>query len=242
MNKEIKNNLFIASIIFGIILSVLILISMSKRISPILFNYAELEIQKLSTAIINRAVNKQLANGMDTDSLFTIIKNNENEIQTIDFNPTIVNKILNTTTNVVLINLKAVEEGNIDFIELPDVLIKTDEKNLKNGIIYELPLGVVTNNTFISNIGPKLPIKLNVIGSVEANIKTNIKEYGINNALIEVYVRIIVTEQVNVPFISKRISVSTDIPIALKIIQGKVPQYFGGNMSKESSILSIPIQ
>ena len=237
-----KKNIFIATLIMCVIITIIVLKIISIRVSPILMNYAELETKKLSSIAINRAVNKQLANGMNIDEMFNIIKNDNGEIATIDFNPAIVNKVLNTTTNVVLINLKAIEEGNIDFIELPDILISNDKDKLKNGIIYEIPLGTITNSGFLSNLGPKIPIKLNIIGSVESNVKTNIKEYGINNALVEIYIRISVTEQINVPFISKRVTVTSDIPVALKVIQGSVPKYYGGTLSKQSNIFSIPIE
>lgn len=237
-----KNNIFIATLLLCVIITIIVLKIISIRVSPILMNYAELETKKLSSIVINRAVNKQLANGMNIDEMFNIIKNDNGEIATIDFNPAIVNKVLNTTTNVVLINLKAIEEGNIDFIELPDILISNDKDKLKNGIIYEIPLGTITNSGFLSNLGPKIPIKLNIIGSVESNVKTNIKEYGINNALVEIYIRISVTEQINVPFISKRVTVTSDIPVALKVIQGSVPKYYGGTLSKQSNIFSIPIE
>lgn len=237
-----KKNIFIATLLLCVIITIIVLKIISIRVSPILMNYAELETKKLSSIVINRAVNKQLANGMNIDEMFNIIKNDNGEIATIDFNPVIVNKVLNTTTNVVLINLKAIEEGNIDFIELPDILISNDKDKLKNGIIYEIPLGTITNSGFLSNLGPKIPIKLNIIGSVESNVKTNIKEYGINNALVEIYIRISVTEQINVPFISKRVTVTSDIPVALKVIQGSVPKYYGGTLSKQSNIFSIPIE
>lgn len=237
-----KKNIFIATLLLCVIITIIVLKIISIRVSPILMNYAELETKKLSSIVINRAVNKQLANGMNIDEMFNIIKNDNGEIATIDFNPAIVNKVLNTTTNVVLINLKAIEEGNIDFVELPDILISYDKDKLKNGIIYEIPLGTITNSGFLSNLGPKIPIKLNIIGSVESNVKTNIKEYGINNALVEIYIRISVTEQINVPFISKRVTVTSDIPVALKVIQGSVPKYYGGTLSKQSNILSIPIE
>lgn len=237
-----KKNIFIATLLLCVIITIIVLKIISIRVSPILMNYAELETKKLSSIVINRAVNKQLANGMNIDEMFNIIKNDNGEIATIDFNPAIVNKVLNTTTNVVLINLKAIEEGNIDFIELPDILISNNKDKLKNGIIYEIPLGTITNSGFLSNLGPKIPIKLNIIGSVESNVKTNIKEYGINNALVEIYIRISVTEQINVPFISKRVTVTSDIPVALKVIQGSVPKYYGGTLSKQSNIFSIPIE
>ena len=206
-----KKKIFVITLILIIVLSLMSLNFLNKKVSPVLFSYAQSETKRLSTIIINKAINKQLANGIDLEKLFQIVKNTDGEIQTIDFNPLVVNKILNTTTNVVLVNLKAVEEGNINFVELPDILINS--KNLQKGIIYELPIFVSTNNLLLSNLGPKIPIKLNVIGSVESNIKTNIKEYGINNALIEVFVEITVSEMVNVPFISNKVKVTSSIPI-----------------------------
>lgn len=241
MDIKIKRNLFVGTILITLVISFIMLNVINRIISPILFNYTELEMQKISTTIINRAVNKQLANNININELFYIIKSPTGEIQTIDFNPSVVNKVLNTTTNVVLVNLKAIEEGNIDLIELPEILIGK-ENNLKKGIVFELPIGAFTNNTFLSNLGPKIPIKLNVISGVESNIDTSIKEYGINNALIEVYVDVSVTLQVNIPFISKRVKVESKIPIAMKVIQGIVPKYYGGNFQEKSNILSIPIE
>lgn len=242
MRNKFKVNMFIIVIIFSILISFIILVWINKKSSLILFNYGEEEIKKISTTIINKAINKQLANKMDMDDLFHIEKNSSNGIQTIDFNPYVVNKVLNTTTNVVLINLKKVEEGNVDYDLINDSLTNHEKDNLKRGIIYEIPLGIITNNAFLSNLGPRIPIKLNMIGSVTSNIKTEVKEYGINNALIEVYVKMRVTFLVNIPFTTKKVSTESDIPIAIKLVQGIVPKYYGGTLSKESNLLSIPIE
>lgn len=232
------------TVIILLFMSIIIgLMYINKKISPILLNYAEIETRKLSTIIINRAITKQIANGIEIDQLFTVIQNKDGEIQTVDFNPIIVNKMLSTITNVVQVNLKAIQEGKIDYVELPeDIAIEYDKEKLKKGIVYEIPIGSITGNAFLSNLGPKIPVKLNVIGSVTSNIKTNINSYGINNALIEVFVYIEVSEQVNIPFMSKRVTVSSLVPVALKLIQGKVPSYYGGSISKDSNIFTIPIE
>ena len=104
-----KSKNFISILIFCLITTFVLLKIISIKVSPIIMNYAELETKKISSIVINRAVNKQLANGMDIEEMFNIVRNENGEIATIDFNPAIVNKVLNTTTNVVLINLKAIE-------------------------------------------------------------------------------------------------------------------------------------
>lgn len=219
------------------------LVYLNSKISPALLNYAEIETKKLSSIIINKAITKQISNDIDIESLFTVIQDKDGEIQSVDFNPIIVNKVLSTITSVVQTNLKAVEEGKIEFVEFPEgINIELDKNKLKKGIIYEVPLGVATGNAFLSNLGPRVPVKLNVIGDAISNIRTDVTPYGINNALIQIFVHIEVSEQVNIPFMSKRITVSSDVPVALKLVQGKVPTYYGGTISKDSNIFSIPIE
>ncbi len=239
--KIIHKFLFI--LILVIIVSFFIIYVFSKKAFPILLEYANHETKKLATVIINRAVSKQLAEEIKIDDLIETTKNNNGEIQSVDFKPYMVNKVLNTVTNTIQLNLKWLEEGKIDMIELPDnVTIDYDKENLRKGIIYEIPIGAITKNTFLSNLGPKIPVRLNLVGSVECNINTKITDYGINNAIIEIGVNAKVNEKVILPFTSEEISVNTTIPVAMKIIEGKVPNYYANGLSKDSSLLSVPIK
>ncbi len=238
-----KLSLYIIVIILLIMSIIMGLVFVNKKFSPVLLNYAEIETRKLSTMIINRAITKQLANGIEVDKLFNVIKNNDGDIQSVDFNPAIVNKVLSTTTNIVQLYLRAIEQGNIDLLELSDdISLDVGKEKLKKGIIYEIPIGVVTGSSILSNLGPRIPVRLNIIGDVVSNIRTEIRPYGINNALVEVFVHIQVSEQVNIPFMSKRILVSSDIPVAMKLIQGRVPTYYGSGITTDSNIFTIPIE
>lgn len=239
-----KLNTIIVVIILLLLSIIIVLGYINSKLSPLLFDYAELQTEKLANLIINRAVNKQVSNGIDINKLFSTIQNNSGEIQTIDFNPTIVNNVLNTTTNAVYTGLKSVEQGNIDLIEIPDgIIVEYDKNKLKKGIIFEIPLGAISGNAFLANLGPRIPVKLNLVGSVTSNINTRISQYGINNALIEVFVKIEVTEKINLPLSTKTMTVSSDIPIAMKIIQGKIPEYYNSNgLSQNSPIFTLPIQ
>lgn len=233
---------FVVILILVLIITFVIIHFFNKKATPILLNYAELETRKLATIIINRAVSKQIASEISLDELIITHKNNDNEIESVDFNPYIVNKVLNSVTNTIQLNLKWLEEGKVDMIELPEgVTMDYDKEKLKNGIIYEIPVGSITKNSFLSNLGPKIPVKLNLIGSVECGINTKVKDYGINNAILQISVNAKVSEQVALPFTSKVITISTDIPVAIKIIEGKVPDYYSSGLSENSSTFSIPI-
>lgn len=225
-----------------VIISFFIINIFSDKATPILLNHAELETKRLATIIINRAISKQIANEIALEELIITTKNNSGEIQSIDFNPYLVNKVLNSVTNSVQLNLKWLQEGKIDMIELPEgVVVNYDNKKLKQGIIYEMPIGLIAKNAFLSNLGPRIPVKLNLVGAVECGVNTSVKDYGINNAVVEISINVKVSEQVSLPFTSKLIEITTDIPVAIKIIEGKVPEYYSNGINKNSETFSIPI-
>ena len=116
---------------FLIVLGIILLFQYAnKKVTPVLTRYAETEIKKLSNLIINKAISKQMTEELNFDNLFLIDKNSAGEINTIDFNPTIVNKVLSTCTSTVQLNLKYVEQGKLDQIDIPSALL-TEYKNVK---------------------------------------------------------------------------------------------------------------
>lgn len=246
LKKRKKKNIFfkITFIFFLILLfSYLFIKIFSNKASDILFSYAESETRKLTTLIINKAVTKQIANNMEIDEMFEIVKNDNNDIQLITFNSINVTKMLNAITNLVQLNLKAIEEGNIDLLELPDdTLTSYNQEKLKKGIIYEIPLGVITSSSLLSNVGPKVPVKLNLIGDVVTGVESKVSEYGINNALLEVGIKVEVTSRINLPFISKAINVSTTVPVVMKVIQGNIPNMYLDNIKASSNIVEKKVE
>ena len=107
-----KINILLVTII-GVIIGVIFLLNnINKKFTPILLETAELEIGKFSTIVINKAIAQVLEDKINTEDLFDTIMNDKGEIQTIDFNPIIVNQVLNVATSVVQNNLKLLEEGN----------------------------------------------------------------------------------------------------------------------------------
>lgn len=238
INLKNKISILILLIIMCIIL---FLYYVNKKILPTLMQHAGIDTEKMAITIISNSINDDVLNTLNSENIFNIIKNNEGEVSSVDFNPVIVNKVVLLTSSAVSNNLKNIEKGNIKDL----TFLNADEynlKKLKNGVISEIPMGIITNNALLSNLGPKIPVKINLIGNVISSVKAKVKKYGINSAIVEVYAHIEVTEEVIIPFSTKQIKVENDIPIAIKIIQGKVPNYYNNNaLEKNSSSLSIPI-
>lgn len=225
--KKIKNNIFISIIIICIVLSFLLLYYINRKVVPILEKYGESTMNNILRTTINEVVRSEFEN-KNLDNMISIIKEDDN-IELIDYNTQVINEILSDVTNKLLVSIKNIEISNIK---------KYEEENM----IYNIPIFIATNNVFFGNLGPKIPIKFNVIGHVDTNIKSEIKEYGINNALVKIYINIKLTSQIIVPFSSKEIIVSLDVPISYKLIKGTVPRYYGGLISQNSNLLSTNIE
>ena len=124
-------------------------------------------------------------------------------------------------------------------LELPDNSLDSfDTDLLEKGIILEVPLGVISNSALLTNLGPKVPVKLSLIGDVSSGFSTEVEEYGINNALITLNIDIEVNAKVVLPFVSDDMNISASIPIAMKVIQGKIPEYYLNGFTTKSNIVT----
>lgn len=235
-----KTNFIVLTLVLVFILIVLMFKIINERVNPILFSYAKVESKKFASIIINKSIEKNVAADLIIDDLYLINKNNQGEITSVDFNPAIVNKVLTKVTSSVQMNIKALEEGNLDLLEASDdVLIYYDKENLKKGIIFRIPSGIVFNNSLLANLGPKIPVRFMLVGDVLSGINTKVTNYGINNALLEVGVNIKITLKVLLPISSEEVNVETTVPLAIKMIQGTVPNYYSNGIKSE---FSIPLQ
>ena len=209
----------------------------SNKSIPLLLAYAEAETKKLTILVINKAVTKQI-NNIEVSEVFDIHYNDDGEIQLIEFNSQNTAKILSIMSSLVELNLRAIEEGKIDMLELPEnSLSEYNLELLDKGIILEIPLGIVTNSALLYNLGPKVPVKLSLVGDVSTGFSTEVVEYGINNALLKLMIDIKVDTKIILPIVSDTITIDCSIPIAMKVIQGKIPNYYIDGFTTKSNIV-----
>ena len=198
--------------------------------------YAESETRKLTILVINKAITKQMSDSWAND-IFDVVYNNQGEIILIDFNSQNTSKILSTMTSLIELNLRAIEEGKIDMLELPNNSLEAyDMDLLEKGIITYIPFGIATGSSLLYNLGPKIPVKLSLLGDVVTGFSTDVTEYGINNALIKLMIDVKVDTRIILPIISKEITINASIPIAMKVVQGKIPDYYMNGFTSRSNI------
>ena len=204
-----------------VILAIVVLKTINDKIAPVVMDYSKTEIKRLASTIINRSVNYDLLDNNLMDKLFIVTKNSGEEIITVTLDSNIVNQITDRISDACEDNLRLIEEGKYEALKR--------KFNIGEEYFY-VPSGIIFNNSVLSQIGPKIPINLKVIGNVTSGITTEVKDYGINNSLITISVEIQVEMMVILPFSSDYVSITNYVPIAIKLIQGKVPQFYGGGL------------
>ena len=93
-----------------------------------------------------------------------------------------------------------------------------------------------------ASLGPKIPIKIMTSLNIETEINTSIKEYGINNALLDMYIDINVYTNILLPYNEEVIKVNYKVPIVKELIDGKIPSVYGGLYSTSSNIKSMSLE
>ncbi|MCH5171351.1 MAG: sporulation protein YunB [Erysipelotrichales bacterium] len=208
---------FIASSIYGIKAT-------SNNFKSHILDYALIQAQKVMTYISTTVVEELNEEYSISSKDLITYETNSDDVTTIEFDTKFLNSFLKIATTKTLYLIKEVENGKYDNKYFPE---SQTYKN-SSGIVYEIPVGLITNNVILSNVGGKVPIKFECLGSVEGNIVSKTSSFGLNNALINIYLNLSINTQVVVPDSSTIQNTQVEMPIFMYIINGKVPSYYYG--------------
>ena len=217
-----KSDVILIIIVLIIIVSFIFIRIFTYKSEPILLDYAKIKSVNIISSLINNSVNKIIYKS-DYDEIIEIEKDSNANITNLNFNNKSINEILYLVTNDILYNIKQLENGEYNNLNAEYVT--------KKDSVYYVPIGIINDSPVLVNIGPKIPFKLDFLGSVNNETITNIKEYGINSSMVEVFVNLNLQVQIILPFKSETFSVNKNILLDSKIIQGKIPNYYGGIIS-----------
>jgi sporulation protein YunB len=87
----------------------------------------------------------------------------------------------------------------------------------------KLPLGELTGMAVAGARGPLLPVRILPVGAVTTDMRFDFQSQGINQVLHRIYVDVTVRMRIIAPLSSTEVVVREQIPIAVELIQGEVP-------------------
>ena len=165
--------------------------------------------------------------------IIVINKNKEGEILYVSYDMDQAYFALEVVTQELETSISELENGTSNI----------NSRNIvsgKKGIALKMPLFINSKSMFLSNLGPNIYIPINFVGSVLTNIKTKITDYGINNALVERYVTIVLETNLISPVVDEMSKINYDVLVASTVINGRVPSVYGGIIESKSGSLSVP--
>ena len=210
LKERLKRKYYILiTFLISLFLFIIIFSLYSKKLNPKLNDYIDFLVKdEIYKKVIKS--NNFITNEEINDILY-IDKNNSNEIVYLDYDIDKTYKLLN----------KYIDS------------LKKDNSKSK---ILTVPFFIASDNIIISSLGPKVKFKYEIMNNVKGKIKTKVTDFGVNNALVEMYFELEIGYLVVIPMNKKESVLKTEILISSKIINGKVPTFYGKNIFKESSV------
>lgn len=194
--------------------------------SNILYHVENIIIKNIDRSIYNCIFftfsNEELGN----EELLNVIelnKNDQGQVISVDYNFDIMYEHL-------------ANEMELLYKSIDDIKLEGYNRNDKD--VYFLPVGLSYNNILLDQLGFKIPFKIDFIHDIDMGFKTKVKNYGVNNLLIEVYVVIDVNSNIMSPSIYKEFNNSYEMVVASKIVVGEIPMYIGDIIEQSGTILS----
>ena len=223
-----KSNVFIIKVIIIIITNVFL----CHYIGSMYLNRFNQFVKENNSIFIKKEINNIIKDNFIEirNNLYSIVYNDKNEIININLNVNDVNVYLSDYIKVLN---KSLNNVNYNYLDNYYSVFKTC-----NNKYFILPLGVISDNPFVFNLGPRVLLNYDLLNVPTIKIKVQVKNYGLNNALIETYLIVNIDQSILKPVLENSSSYNYSFLISSKIINGRVSNYLGTNFNVESGTIS----
>lgn len=219
-------------IIKKILFTIVIIIVLSFNFLSFIGNKITPKVTSLAKVSLNHHIKNVASNFKEytynNKDILIPTYNNKNEVTSLTYDMKVVYEIAGAFTNNIKSSLKE-KNNNIPFI--------TETNN--NKILFMIPIGALSNQALFTNMGPKIPVQIYFVDNVFTEIKTKVTDYGINNALIEIYLSINLTYEIVSPFVREQVTLNYNLPIDQKIITGVVPNIIGHTFATKTTFFNV---
>ena len=221
-------NIYFIILVLIIITTFLLLKTIGKKASSNIIKVSSKMVNDIIVDNVNSNIKTEILSKYNINDLITINYNN-NEISNIDYN---LEKTYNLFVEIKKNIIESFKNDNINRYNY-------DYYFRDNYLIIEVPFYNYTGNVFLINISPKIKSQINLIKTISGSVSTKVSTYGINTLKVDLYINVDVTSSIVVPFKTEEIKNNSEVLIASKIINGKIPTYYGGNYKNNSEVFNL---
>lgn len=176
------------------------LYELDRAISPAISNVADGEIKRRTVDILNKTILKEYSDKFNYDEVIKVDKDSEG--------------------NIIMLRADTLKMNQIAC----EVAIRAQEELRESGNInIKIPVGYIFRNNIISNMGPKVTVKAQPMGSIDTEYSSNFQSEGVNQTKHSIYINVKTNVRVIFPMSVNKLEIKTQVPLAETIIVGKVP-------------------
>lgn len=242
-------HIIVISFLLFVLISLVSIIVVNNKIKPVLIDIAETKTTAIANMAMGVAVNKNLNDDLETGDLVKIQTNDDGDIVHYRINGAVENKVGRNIQYRIENFLRQVEKGNIPEtsaplnVELDPEMQKSIDQLLEDDpTLLNIPLGQAIGMPLLANLGPKIPVKLQMVGSVSVEVQTEVEGIKINNISVKPSAHITVEIQTTIPFATEKIRVEQNIPLGEQGFMGDVPYYYAPGAGGDLSVPVDPLQ
>ncbi len=210
--RKSKKRRFILNFIFIIMFFLIILIFMDYRFVP--------KLQEISHMYC-----KSMANQMIDESAESVLsKMNLQQAPLLSTNSNENGYIIHTQT----INLFCTRFSE----EITERMIHIPEEQI------HIPLGAITNFSFLANKGPEIPFSLLPVGTANVDYASDFDAVGINQVNYKIWLEISLEMKIVNPIYQEKLMMDRKIMLVDVVFSGKVPDHFFQIKSTDEYLLT----
>lgn len=205
-----------------ILLTIIITLLINVKTKNILLDIIETKMEEKTNILVKKDI---VPKNVDISKLIKIVKNSKEEIVSTDIDMDYANAIMVDIVGKIQKNINAKGKNTDDFIKY------------KECVFIKIPIFINEWLPITSSLGPKIPIRIDFYEHSFGSIDLELVDYGINNALLKIYLNIEIEQKIYLPYKKRKFKKNYRMIIGAKIINGSVPSVYGGKMSLSSKII-----
>lgn len=172
-------------------------------VTPVVKTVAEEKVRALTVSTVNAAVTSVLEAEPSFVDMVEYGHDANGDLNSIKINATRVNAVMQRS-------VQKTQNGLSDMIS--------------SGV--NIPVGSVSGITFLSGKGPNLNVAVIPVGAVDARLRSEFSEIGINQTIHKIYLSLDSTIKIIIPGAGNTIKSSSEVLLVESVIIGKVPDTY----------------
>ena len=184
-----------------------------RNFRPLVFSLAEARSAAMATRALNGALTEALEDGVEYDDRM----DDSGQVSLLSANTMRMNALADRAGDAALRKLETVSAQKV-----------------------YVPLGAALGLTLFAGSGPRIPISIVPVGTVQTDFETEFEACGINQTRHKVYLQLSASIRIVIPTGAKTTNVSANMLVAESIIIGKVPESFVGYNLNPDELNMVP--